>query len=63
MSVNEKYLLASYEVSYCISKNKKPFTIGEDLVLPAAIKMVEILHGSKYVYILHKYFFTSAELD
>ncbi|XP_035229056.1 protein FAM200A-like [Stegodyphus dumicola] len=38
----------SYEVSYCIAKNKKPFTIGEDLVLPAAIKMVEILHGRKY---------------
>ncbi|GFR05750.1 protein FAM200B [Trichonephila clavata] len=48
MTVNEKYLLASYEVSYCIAKNKKPFTIGEDLVLPTAIKMVEILHGSKY---------------
>ena len=48
MVVNEKYLLASYEVSYCIAKNKKPFTIGEDLVLPAAIKMVEILHGKKY---------------
>ncbi|XP_023242879.1 SCAN domain-containing protein 3-like [Centruroides sculpturatus] len=47
-TINEKYLLASYEVSYCIAKNKKPFTIGEDLVLPAAIKMVEILHGSKY---------------
>ncbi|GLV33345.1 hypothetical protein CBL_08615 [Carabus blaptoides fortunei] len=25
-----------------------PFTIGEYLVLPAAIKRVEILHGSKY---------------
>ena len=48
MTVNEKYLLASYEVSYCIAKNKRQFTIGQDLVLPAAIKMVEILHGSKY---------------
>ena len=37
MTVNEKCLLASYEVSYCIAKNKKPFTIGEDLVLPATI--------------------------
>ena len=48
MTVNEKYLLASYEVSYFIAKNKKPFTIGEDLVLPAATEMVEILYGSKY---------------
>ena len=48
ITVNEKYFLASYEVSYCIAKNKKPFTIGDDLVLPAAIKMVEILHGRKY---------------
>uniref|UniRef100_A0A0K0EJ23 DUF4371 domain-containing protein n=1 Tax=Strongyloides stercoralis TaxID=6248 RepID=A0A0K0EJ23_STRER len=48
ITVNKKYLLASYEVSYCIAKNKKPFTIGKDLVLPAAIKMVEILHGRKY---------------
>ena len=47
MTVNEKYLVVSYEVSYCIAKNKKPFTIG-DLILPAATKMVEILHGSKY---------------
>ena len=42
---NEKYLLALYEVSHCIAKNKKPFTIGDDLMLPAANKMVEILHG------------------
>jgi hypothetical protein len=35
----------SHEVSDCIAKNKMPFTIGEDLVLHAAIcrKIVEIL--------------------
>ena len=38
----------SYEVTNYIAKNKRSFTIGEDLVLPAATKMVEILHGSKY---------------
>jgi len=48
MTVNEKYLQASYEVSYLIAKNKKPYNIGENLVLPTAIKMVEILHGHKY---------------
>ena len=48
MIVNEKYLLVPYKVSYSIAKNKKPFIIGEDLLLPAATKVVEILHGSKY---------------
>ena len=50
MTINEKYLLKSYEVSYCITKNKMPFAIGEDFALPAAIsrKMVEILGESKY---------------
>ena len=48
MIVNEKYLLVPYKVSYSIARNKKPFTIGEDLLLPAATKVVEILHGSKY---------------
>lgn len=43
MTVNEKYLFMSYELSYYISENKKSITIGEDLVLPA-IKMVEIPH-------------------
>ena len=48
MTVKEKYFLASYEVSYCIAKNIKPITIVEDLVSPAATKMVGILYGSKY---------------
>ena len=48
MTGNEKYLLASYKISYCIAENKKPFTIKEDFVIPAATKMVELLHRSKY---------------
>ena len=48
MIVTAKYLLGSYEVSYMIAKNKKRFTIGKDLELPAVTEMVEILHGSKY---------------
>jgi hypothetical protein len=47
LKVNEKYLLASYEASYLIAKAKKPFTIGEELILPAAIKICEIIHGKE----------------
>jgi hypothetical protein len=43
-----KALLASFEVSYFIAKNKKRHTIGETLLLPAAMKMCEIMHGEKY---------------
>jgi hypothetical protein len=43
-----KALLASFEVSYFIAKNKKLHTIGETLLLPAAMKMCEIMHGEKY---------------
>lgn len=47
-TVPQKALNASLEVSYLIGKNMKPHTIGESLVLPAAIKMVSIMHGEKY---------------
>ncbi|XP_065584339.1 zinc finger BED domain-containing protein 5-like, partial [Artemia franciscana] len=48
VTLNDKYLLASYEVSYSIVKTKKPFTIGEQLLLPAAIRMSEIVHVKQY---------------
>ncbi|XP_009883235.1 PREDICTED: complement factor H, partial [Charadrius vociferus] len=32
----------------CESKDEKRHTIGETLVLPAAVKMVEIIHGRQY---------------
>ena len=47
-SVPKKALAASLETSYLIAKNKKPHSIGESLVLPAAIKIVSIMHGESY---------------
>ena len=38
----------SYEASYLIAKSTKPFSFGENLVLPAAVKMSELVHGKKY---------------
>ena len=48
-TVNERYMRASYEASYLIAKSTKPFSVGENLVLPAAVKMSEIVHGKNYV--------------
>ena len=39
---------ASYETSYLKAKPTKPFSVGENLVLPAAVKTSEIVHGKKY---------------
>ena len=41
-------LASSYLVSYRIAKCKKPHTIAETLVLPAAIDMVKIMFGEPY---------------
>uniref|UniRef100_A0A8C1YEQ7 Uncharacterized protein n=1 Tax=Cyprinus carpio TaxID=7962 RepID=A0A8C1YEQ7_CYPCA len=38
---------ASYEVAYLIAKTKKPHTIGETLIKPAAIVMSRVMHGDK----------------
>lgn len=50
----EKYLLASYQASYLIAKAKKPYTIGEELVLPTAVQITETIHGKKYADELRK---------
>jgi hypothetical protein len=47
VTTSTKALLTFFEVSYLIAKNKKPHTIGETLLLPAAMKMCEIMHGEK----------------
>ncbi|XP_031333855.1 zinc finger BED domain-containing protein 5-like [Photinus pyralis] len=48
LTVNEKALLASYKVSYQIARCKKPHTIGEELILPAAIEIVETMFGDTF---------------
>jgi hypothetical protein len=40
---------ASFEVPWLIARNKKPHTIGEELVKAAALKMAEIMCGQKEV--------------
>lgn len=45
VTVPEKSLLASYKVAYLVAKNKKPHTIAETLILPAALEMVSIMLG------------------
>ena len=45
----------SYETSYLIAKSIKPFSVGENLVLPAAVKMSEIVRGKNMRTIFAKY--------
>lgn len=47
ISVPKKQIMASYSAAYLIAKAKKPDTIGEELILPAAVKIVEIIHGKE----------------
>lgn len=42
-----KALAASYEVAHLNAKAQKPHTIGENLILPAAIAMTSAMHGEK----------------
>lgn len=45
LSVCDKALLASYKISYLMARCKKPHTIGEELIFPAAIKIVKTTFG------------------
>lgn len=46
-SVNDSVLLASYKVAYRVAKTGKPHTTAENLILPAALDMVEIMVGKQ----------------
>jgi hypothetical protein len=43
ITVSSKGLLASYQVSHRIPQNKKPHTIAESVILPAAMGMVQTI--------------------
>jgi hypothetical protein len=47
-TVPKKVLRASYKALYLITKAKKQNTISESLIMPVAIKIMEILYGKKY---------------
>ncbi|CAN7945441.1 unnamed protein product [Ixodes hexagonus] len=44
-SIPAKALLASYKVAHRIAQSKKPHTVGEELILPAAIDIVSAMLG------------------
>ncbi|CAL9683899.1 unnamed protein product [Knipowitschia caucasica] len=46
-SVSEKAQMASYLVAQRIAKCKKPHTIGQQLLLPAAVDMCEVILGAE----------------
>ncbi|GFW01039.1 SCAN domain-containing protein 3 [Trichonephila clavipes] len=48
LHVNEKALITSYKESYKIARCKKPHTIAEELILPAAIEIVETMFGGNF---------------
>ncbi len=45
--ITSNALEASYEVAYLIAQTKKPHTIGETLIKPAAVAMCRVIHGEK----------------
>lgn len=48
-NLNEKALLASYRVAFRVAKAGKSHTIAENLILPAALDIAEIMFGKQEV--------------
>jgi hypothetical protein len=48
VTTSSKALSAPFEISYLTVKNEKPHTIGETLLLPAAIETCYIMNGENY---------------
>jgi hypothetical protein len=55
-TTSTKALLASCEMSYLIAKNKMPHTIGDTLLLPAAIKRAELCMLKNMTNLLRQFF-------
>ncbi|XP_067129334.1 SCAN domain-containing protein 3-like, partial [Centruroides vittatus] len=53
-SIPSKALLASYKVADRIAECKKPHTIAEDLILPAAIDMILVMIGDRRIHDIAK---------
>jgi hypothetical protein len=53
-SIPSNALLASYKVVHRIAKCKKPHTVAEELILPAAVDMVNIMIGESAGKLLSK---------
>jgi hypothetical protein len=53
-SIPSNALLASYKVAHRIAKCKKPHTIAEELILPAAVDVVNIIIGESAGKLLSK---------
>ena len=47
LTILEKAQKASYEVAYLVAKDKKPHSIGETLIKPAAIAISQIMNGDQ----------------
>lgn len=48
-NLNEKVLLASYRIAFRVAKAGKPHSIAENLILPAALDIAEIMFGKEEV--------------
>jgi hypothetical protein len=46
-STHKPLLETSYKVEYLVAKNKKPHTIGENMIMPCAPQMVEVVLGKE----------------